>query len=262
MRARAAIAGLIIVCSAAAGGGQGRVTRYDVSSMPLTEVNANIRIKKIMGEVGTFMIGVFKAGWKSTPHHHTHEQINVGLSGAFNIITPETPHKTARLQGLLIPADVLHGNDVSAETQDPLLIEFQPVRRLDFPPEREKVTFKRADAPSPAPADMDLDFRPESRSWQRHASGARMNVKNGKAVALSAWELRATLKETVEIPPQVTAAETFLYVLDGNVDVAVGTDRHSASTGVLLVIAPGSAAPRVSAKATSTVLIFEAARLR
>lgn len=261
MRARTVIAGAVIVCSTTVGGAQGRVTRYDVTSMPLAEVNANIRIKKVMGEIGTFMIGVFKAGWRSTPHHHTHEQINVGVTGAFNIITPEAPHKTARLQGLVIPADVLHGNDVSAETQDPLLIEFQPVRRVDFPPEREKVVFKRADAPNPAPADMDLDFRPESASWQRHVSGARMNVKRGKGVAVSAWEIPPALKDAVEIRPQVAAAETFLYVLDGAVDVSVGADRHQASAGVLLVVAAGSTAPRVSAKAASLVLIFEAARL-
>jgi quercetin dioxygenase-like cupin family protein len=261
MKARAFIAGLTIVCSGVIGSAQGRVTHYDVASMPLTEVNANIRIKKIMGEIGTFMIGVFKAGWKSTPHHHSHEQINVGVSGAFNIITPVTPHKTARLQGVVIPADVLHGNDVSAETQDPVLIEFQPVRRVDFPPEREKVTFKIAGSPNAAPANMDLDFRSDSPSWRSHG-GARMNVKNGKGVAVSAWELPATLKDGVEVRPQVPAAETFLYVLDGNVDVSIGADQHTASAGVLLVIAPNSPAPRLSAKSASVVLIFEAARMQ
>ena len=261
MTARAFIAGLTIVCSVAASSAQGQVTRYDLATMPIVEVGANLRIKKIMGEIGTFMIGAFKAGWKNTPHHHTHEQINVGITGAFNIVTPATPHKVSRLQGLVIPADVLHGNDVSAETTDPLLIEFQPVRRVDFPPEREKVTFKISPSPSPAPADMDLDFRPESPSWQRHSSGARMNIKRGKGVAVSAWELPATLTGAVDVPLQVQAAEMFLYVLEGNVDVSIGADRHAAPAGVLLVIAPNSPTPRLIAKAASVLLVFEAARL-
>jgi quercetin dioxygenase-like cupin family protein len=262
MRITAVITGLVIVGSAAAGASQSRVTSYDVESLPIVEVGANLRIRKIMGEIGTFMIGTFKAGWKNTPHHHTHEQINVGVTGAFDIVTPSTPHRVARLQGLVIPADVLHGNDVSAATLDPVLIEFQPVRRVDFPPEREKVVFTRADAPTPAPAGIDLDFRPESPSWQRHASGARINVKDGTGVAVSAWEFPAGLKAAVEIPPRVSGAEMFVYVLDGSVEAAVGADRHAASAGVLLVIAPDSPAPRVRATAAATLLIFEAARVR
>ena len=261
MRASAVIAVLTVLWSAAPGIGQGQVTRYEIASMPVVEIGANLRIRKVMGEIGTFMIGTFKAGWKNTPHHHTHEQINVGVNGTFNIVTPATPHKVARLQGLVIPADVLHGNDVSAETQDPVLIEFQPVRRVDFPPEREKVTFKVAASPNPAPDDMDLDFRPESSSWQRHGSGARINIKKGKGVAVSAWELPATMKGDVEVR-QIPSAETFVYVLDGSVDVSIGADRHAASAGVLLVAAPNAPAPRLSAKTASVVLIFEAARLQ
>lgn len=261
MRARAVIASMVIACSAATGHGQSRVTRYDLAASPTVEIGANLRIKKIMGEVGTFMFGTFKAGWKNTPHHHTHEQINIGVTGAFNIVTPTTPHKVSRLQGLVIPPDVMHGNDVTGETQDPLLIEFQPVRRVDFPPEREKVAFKTADAPTPAPADMDLDFRPEASGWQPHASGARMNIKRGKGVAISAWQLPSSLKEPVEIRPQVPGAELFVYVLEGAVDAVVGGERHDAAGGVLLVIAPNAAAPRLRPTSASVVLVLEAARL-
>ncbi|HWI20934.1 MAG TPA: hypothetical protein VNT81_24435 [Vicinamibacterales bacterium] len=162
MKARGLFVCLAIASASALGHGQARVTRYDLSTQPILEVGANLRIKKVLGQVGTFMIGDFKAGWKNTPHHHTHEQINVGVSGAFNIVTPTAPHTVSRMRGLLIPPDVPHGNDVSGETMSPTLIEFQPVRRVDFPPELEKVEFRRAAAPVNAPEGMDLDFRPES----------------------------------------------------------------------------------------------------
>lgn len=261
MRASAVVAAVVIACSASVGHGQSRVRLHDMSLSPVVEVGANLRIKKIMGEVGTFMIGTFKAGWKNAPHHHTHEQINVGLARAFNIVTPTSPHTVAWLQGLVIPPDVMHGNDVTGAIVDPVLIEFQPVRRVDFPPEREKVAFKTAVSPIAAPADMDLDFRPESPSWQRHASGARMNIKKGQGVAVSAWELPASLTEPVEILPQVPGAELFIYVLDGKIDVTVGADRYETQADVLMVIAPNAPAPRVRSTGTSTVLVFESARL-
>lgn len=262
MRARVVIASVVVACSVSIGQGQSRVTRYDLTTAPVVEIGANLRIRKIMGEVGTFMFGTFKAGWKNTPHHHTHEQINIGVTGAFNIVTPTTPHNVSRLHGLVIPPDVMHGNDVSGETQDPLLIEFQPVRRVDFPPEREKVAFKVADAATPAPADMDLDFRPETSGWQNHASGARMNIKRGKGVAISAWQLPASTREAVEIRPQVPGAELFVYVLDGDVEATVGGDKYAASTNVLLVIAPNAPAPRVRTTGASTVLVLEAAKVQ
>lgn len=260
MRASVVVAAIVIAGSSVIGHSQSRVTRYDLAASPTVEIGANLRIKKIMGEVGTFMFGTFKAGWKNTPHHHTHEQVNIGVTGAFNIVTPTTPHKVSRLQGLIIPPDVMHGNDVTGETQDPLLIEFQPVRRVDFPPEREKVAFKTADAPTPAPADMDLDFRLDSPGWQRHASGVRMHIKRGKGVAVSAWQFPSATKDPVAIRAQVAGAESFVYVLEGNVTAAVGGERHVAPAGTLLVIAPGSPGVQVSATGAALLLVLEAGK--
>jgi hypothetical protein len=53
-------------------------TRHDLTLQPLMELNSNIRIKKVMGEIGTFALGEFNAGFTSNPHHHTCEPINIG----------------------------------------------------------------------------------------------------------------------------------------------------------------------------------------
>lgn len=218
-----------------------------------------------MGEIGTFMVGEFVPGFKSTPHNHTHDQINVGISSAFDIVTPAKPYPVSRLRGLVVPPDVLHGNLVAADATAPLLIEFQPVRRTDFPPEREKVVFPRSSAPTPPPAEsLALDFRPESATWQRLPGGARVNARRGVAAAVSAWEIPPSLKTPVDLRPQLPAAELFVYVLDGSVEARAGNDRHAASAGILLVNPPNALPLQVrsTAPATTVVLMFEAVKPR
>lgn len=225
-------------------------------------VNANLQIHKVMGEIGTFMLGAFAPGFKNAPHHHTHDQINVGISNAFDIVTPAKPYPVSRLRGLLVLPDVPHGNVVAADAATPLLIEFQPVRRTDFPPEREKVVFPRAESPASPPAEsLEIDFRPESSTWQRQPSGLRVSSRKGVRAAVSAMEIPASLKTPVAIRPLLSDAELFLYVFDGSVEATAGNARHAASAGILLVNPPSAPALQVrSAAGTAIVLVFEAAK--
>lgn len=255
----------VLVLSTAAGRTQSSVATYDLSGRPPVEVSANFRIHKVMGEIGTFMLGEFAPGFKNTPHHHTHDQINVGISHAFEIVTPAKPYPVSRLRGLFVLPDISHGNLVAAAAPAPLLIEFQPVRRADFPPEREKVVFSRAAAPTPPPAEsLELDFRPESATWQRQPSGVRVSSRNGVRAAVSAMEIPASLKTPVAIRSQLPDAELFIYVFDGSVEATAGNARHAASTGILLVN-PSSAPPlqvRAAGSAASLLLIFEAVKAK
>jgi hypothetical protein len=253
---------LVVVVSATSWASQVRVARYDMGPPAALGVNANLRITKVMGEIGTLMLGDFTAGWKNTPHHHTHEQINVGISGAFAIVTTAGPHDVSRRRGLFLPPDVQHGNDVSGRTINPILLEFQPVRRLDFPPERQDVAFPRASAPTPAPAGIELDFTPESSTWVRLPNGARVSARKGNRAAVSAWDLAAGLTEPTDLRGQLADAERFLYVAEGSADAHVGGERHAASAGTALVVSPD--APPIQIRATGAgaalVLVFEAAK--
>jgi hypothetical protein len=244
---------------------QSAVARHDLTARPPLEVNANIRVHKVMGETGTFMVGEFRPGFRNTPHHHTHDQINVGISNTFDIVTPAKSYPVSRLRGLMIPADVSHGNLVATDAAAPLLIEFQPVRRTDFPPEREKVVFPTASAPTPPPADsLELDFRPGSATWQRHPSGVRVSSRKGVRAAVSAMEIPASLKTPIAIRSQLPDAELFVYVLDGSVEASAGNTRHTASTGILFVnppIAP-SLHVRSMGPSASVLLIFEAVKAK
>ena len=48
-----------------------KIAVYDLAGMPMLEASATLRLKKVMGQIGTFALGQFVAGIKSTnPHHH------------------------------------------------------------------------------------------------------------------------------------------------------------------------------------------------
>lgn len=259
------VASVAVALSPAVVQTQSGASKHDLRGRPALEVNANIRVHKVMGEIGTFMIGEFAPGFKSAPHHHTHDQINVGISSAYDVVTTAKPYPVSWLRGLVVPPDVQHGNLVAADALAPVLIEFQPVRRTDFPPEREQVTFPMAPTATPPPAkSLELDFRAESTAWQRLPSGARVNARKGVAAAVAAWEIPASAEVPIDIPSQLPAAEQFVYVLDGLVEARAGKDRHAAPAGILLVNPPG-APPlwvRSTGGGTSVLLVFEAAKAR
>lgn len=255
----------VVVLSLAVVQSQGGASKHDLRGRPALEVNANIRVHKVMGEIGTFMVGEFAPGFKSAPHHHTHDQINVGISGTHDVVTTAKPYPVSLLRGLFVPPDVQHGNLVTADAPAPVLIEFQPVRRTDFPPEREKVAFPVAPAATPPPAEsLELDFRAESAAWQRLPSGVRVNARKGIAAAVAAWEIPAPARVPIDIRPQLPAAELFVYVIDGVVEARAGDVRHAAPAGILLVNPPG--APPLQVRSTgggaSVLLVFEAAKPR
>jgi quercetin dioxygenase-like cupin family protein len=255
----------VLVLSPAGVRTQGVASTHDLRGRPALEVNANLRIHKVMGQIGTFMVAEFAPGFKPAPHHHTHDQVNVGISGVYHVVTTTQPYQVSLLRGLLVPPDVQHGNQVTADALAPVLIEFQPVRRTDFPPERERVTFPMASTATPPPAEnLELDFRAESAAWQRLPSGARVNAKKGIAAAVAAWEIPASAKVPIDIRSQLPAAELFVYVIDGLVEARAGSDRHAASAGILIVTPPGAPPLQVRSTGggTSVLLVFEAAKPR
>lgn len=162
---------------------------HDLKAMPELEVNANIKIKKVMGEIGTFMLGRFRAGFKSAPHHHTYEQINIGLTGMYTLPVAGTRHPVSAMRGVVIPPDVEHNNDVPGDAGDPELIEFQSTRRLDFPPERQQVTLPVGPTALPVTQGRQVGFdfgtrpragRPSSRVFAcRRAPAARPRSRRG-----------------------------------------------------------------------------------
>jgi quercetin dioxygenase-like cupin family protein len=237
-----------------------RVTRHDLTAMAPSPLNASLQIRKVMGDVGTFMIGEFKAGWSSTPHHHSYEQINVGLTGGYTMPLAGTPHRVTTRQGVLIPSNVTHNNDVSGATENALAIEFQNLRRVDFPPEREKLELPRGPVAVPVPdgRQVALDFTNTSAGWSAASAGVRVKTVSGVSSAVTALEI-APSGDATELVRRLPRSEQFVYIVEGTAEATEGSVRHALAAGTLLVTPPGSAPVRVRGGTTPAfLLVFEA----
>jgi len=210
-----------------------KVKREDTSA----GLNANIRIKKVMGDVGTFMLGRFRAGFTSAPHHHTYEQINIGLTGMYTLLVAGSRHTVSAMRGVVIPPDVEHNNDVPEDAGDPELIEFQSTRRLDFPPERQQVTLPVGPTALPVPEGRQIafDFGASSPGWQTIGTGVRMKASTGGTTAISSWEFLPTAQDSVDLRRLLPDAERFVYVVEGAVEAGTDARRLVMNPGALLV---------------------------
>jgi quercetin dioxygenase-like cupin family protein len=235
---------------------------HDLGAIPELELNANIRIKKVMGEVGTFALGKFRAGFKSTPHHHTYEQINIGLTGAFALPVAGVRHTVSAMRGVAIPPDVEHNNDVPGDAGDPALIEFQSARRLDFPPERQQIALPIGPTALSVPPGRQVafDFGSSSPGWQAIAKGVRMHARTGGTTAISAWELASTVQDAITLRLLLPGAEQFVYVVDGVVEATSEARRFAMRSGALLVNPSGGQPLRLGRQGNqpALLLVFEA----
>lgn len=237
---------------------------HDLTGMPELELNSNIRIKKVMGEIGTFALGTFRAGFKSAPHHHTYEQINVGLTGAFTLPVAGIRHTVSARRGVAIPPDVEHNNDVPGDAGDPELIEFQSARRLDFPPERQQIVLPVGPAALPVPAGRQVafDFGSSSPGWQAIAKGVRMHASTGGTTAISAWEFATSADEEIPLRVLLPGAEQFVYVVNGVVEATSEARRFAVNSGALAVNPLGGQPLRIrrQGKQPALLLVFESRR--
>ena len=153
---------------------------------------------------------------RTTPHHHTHEQINFGLAGSIAVTIDEARHELSKLRVTLAPSESAHfaAND-GGETVT--FGEFQPVRRLDLVPPRQKVIFPAAPEPIAVPSNarVFVDFNPAS--GRSSSSGQDIGEKEliGAKCLVRVFRLQDTSRGGEIWLAPFPDPESFLYVADG-----------------------------------------------
>lgn len=232
---------------------------HNLLALPFVQLNPVLRVRTVVGEVGSFAFGEYAAGPTRNPHHHTYEQINLGLSGTSGIRVDGRSIELGTLGATLVPNDVEH---VLENTGRPsTLLEFQPVRRFDLLPERRKVTLPVGPTALPVPAAWPLhtDFSPASAGWEAHGSGVRRKAVKGHRAALALWRIPGSATSDFDLSLQLPGAEQFVYVVEGRVHLS--RDAHGADGSPDALIVSGPDATPVRAKSTgqpAVVLVLEA----
>jgi hypothetical protein len=161
------------------------------------------------------------------------------------------------MQGVLIPPDVEHNNEVPIDGAGPQLIEFQSTRRLDFPPERQQIVLPAAPTAQPVPQGrhVPFDFSAGSSGWNTVAKDVRTKQATGSTTAVSSWEFLAAAEGPVQLRSFLHGAEQFVYVAEGTVEAIAGGSRFAIAPGGLPVNASNGPPLRVGRQGNQRALV-------
>jgi quercetin dioxygenase-like cupin family protein len=241
--------GVVLGCFVAvrlAGAQAEPVTFYDFAKMPATPFGP-MQLRAVIAESNSVAVAEVPAGMRNPTHHHQHEQIWVGLTGSMDYSIGGVSHPLEPLTAAIPPSNVEHYfTNHGGGTAE--ILEFQPLRRPDWLPPYP--AFKIAQSPEPVslPPDqrVSTDFALSSSGW-RTSAGARSKSMTGRTVMVTFWDLSMP-GASVNMGKEDARHERFAYVIEGPVEVAVGSNRRQVGARTLMAVAP--TASRVQLRST------------
>ena len=199
-----------------------RLTVRALKSVPTVDVAPGVHVHTVVGVTGSVSLGEFDSAGAAPLHHHTREQTDVGLTGAFDVTVGDRVERLEPWSGMIIPADVPHliANNRSGVAA---VLEFHTVRRPDLVPPRPRMTFPSTPAPAATPS------RPLI---------ARMDAGDGVTFTGETCTMRfRRLTAAVDVHPDATPTELFVYVARGAVRLE-GTEGGTVLGAGTLIIVP------------------------
>ena len=217
-----------------------RIAIRNLYAIPTIDVAPRVHVHTIVGATGSVSLGELDSGGVAPLHHHTREQADVALNGALDVTIGDKVEQLGPSVGMIIPPDVPH-SIANLHAGVRTAIEFHTVRRPDLVPPRPAMTF----AVAPAPAD------PPSR-----ALATPMNAGDGAVITGQTCTMRwRRLASSVDVHPEVTGTELFVFVAGGSVSLALPGGAKSLDAGTLIIIPAAVRRVRLSPSSGEASLI-------
>ena len=235
------------------------MTVHDLSVMSTWPLG-KMQVKGAIGQSASFAIAELPVGLRGNPHHHAQEQIVLGLNGSTEITIDGTIHRLGTYGAVIPPSNAAHSNG-NGGANAATFIEFQAVLRTDwFPPHQKFAAAPAAPAPVAVPPGRQVfsDFAVSSDGWQVDATGARSKVLSGQTIRLIVWDLSAA-NATVNVTSKSVPGEHFVYVLEGQAEMAAGSGRREIKSETLVVVSAAAEGVTLRSlnKGRSLVAVFE-----
>ena len=167
-----------------------------------------VHVRTVVGGTGSVSIGEFEPGSAAVLHHHTREQADVGLDGAFDMTIGTHVEKLGLDMGVIVPSNVAH-SIANKGTGVMTVVEFHTVPRPDLVPPRPAMTFPSSPEAVPIPDSRSLVVRLDqpgaegaqtisgqtcTMTWRRLARGAKPADVQAAGTELLIYILRGTLQ--------------------------------------------------------------------
>jgi quercetin dioxygenase-like cupin family protein len=227
------------------------LTFHDVASLPWTDLRPGLRIKVVVGEFGTFAFVEMEPGVRTSGHHHTHEQVNLGLSGSAEVSIDGSIHRLDSFGATITPANATHllANNGNAKA---VSLEFQPVRRLDLVPPRSALTFPASPQPVPLPRDARV-FALLAPSSSGQDQGTIVKELAGKTGRLRVGRVGGAQGGQLDLSR--SAGESFVYVVEGKAEVTAGANQRKVAPQTLVVVSGQARDTRLNTAIGNTVMV-------
>ena len=220
--------------------GQGPVSVHHLARLPFIEVAPGIRVRTVVGSIGSFSLAEFDSGSATRRDHHVREQVNVGLEGTLRMEVDTLHVPLVPGVMVLVPGDVAHAIRNESGTAASM-IEFHTVRRDDLVEPRRAISFPRGATPVHVngPASVAAVFEPGPATqgippgwWLAGAQTVAQvtRIASGRGVELG-----------------TVTAEELVFILRGRASLVIRDGSTDVSAGWLVVLPPGT---RASLEAT------------
>lgn len=210
-----------------------RIAIRHLPSVPAIDVAPGIHVHTVVGATGSVSFGAFDSGTVSPPHHHTREQVDVGLSkDPFELAIGSNVESLGFGAGVILPANVQH-SIVNKGPSQRALIEFHTVRRPDMVPPRPTMTFPSAAEPVAVPAGSRL-IEPIDAGGGRTLTGKTCTLRWRRVTGL------------VDLHPDATPTELYIYVARGSMQLLADGRTSSLGPGTVAIIPAATRHVRVS----------------
>lgn len=220
-----------------------RVSVRVMSELSSIDLAPGVHVRTVVGPTGSVSIGEFEPGSAAVLHHHTREQADVGLTGAFDMTIGTHVEKLGPDMGVIVPSNVAH-SIANKGTDRMIVVEFHTVPRPDLVPPRPTMTFPsspEAVAVPDSPLVVRFDL-PRTEMTQRIT---------GRTCAMTFHRLA---RGTKPVDVEAAGTELLIYVLRGTLQMeALGLPQRVAAGSVIII--PAHQRARVQTTDTEVALV-------
>lgn len=229
-----------------------RITVHVMKDVPATTLSKGFNFRHIVGATGSFSFAELEPGAGGSLHHHTREQVNVGIDGVMDIGIGEHREPLAVGAAVITPPNVRHGIRNSSERRL-LSLEFHTIRRPDLTPSRPRpaVPYPAAAAPVPVADDRQLVVQLASAT-QPHGVAKTIN---GETCSVS-WRRLAAGGASVDLGP-AHGTEIYVYVASGEADLVGKSITRRVAAGMVILIPAGEEHVTLKAAGGTDVALVE-----
>lgn len=230
-----------------------KVVILAMRDVPAVQLATGFMGRTLVGATGSFSYAEFEDGAGAALHHHTREQVNVGIEGVMEMAIGTHTEPLPAGAAVITPANVRHS--IRNRSGGKLIsLEFHTIRRPDLAPPRPRPAVPYPVAPEPVAVPDDRKLAVQLYSPGQPSGVATMI--QGETCTL-AWRRMTPDSAAVDLAPATSGAELFVYVVSGQAEITAPGLSQAVGAGTVIIIPGQQEHVMIKATGSANVALVE-----